>query len=80
MNCESLILLNFIGGCVGLSKKVDFGGQKVVKKTLRLPNFKGRNCNLDFPTLHESNFAAYFTGCQLYGLEKTVKVEKVDFK
>jgi len=46
-----------------------------VEKTLRLPNFKGRACNLDFPALHESNFAAYFTGCQLFGPEKSVKVD-----
>jgi len=53
---------------------------KVNKKALRLPNFKGRACKLDFPALHESNFAAFFTGCQLFGPEKSVKVEKVDFK
>jgi len=41
--------------------------------TLFLPNFKGRACNLDFPALHESNFAAYFTGCQLFGPEKLIK-------
>jgi len=40
-----------------------------------LPNFKGRACKLDFPALHESNFAAYFTGCQLFGPEKSVKVD-----
>jgi len=33
-----------------------------------LPKFKERACKLDFTALHESNFAAYFTGCQLFGL------------
>jgi len=46
-----------------------------MKKTLWLPNFKGRACKLDFPALHKSNFAAYFTGCQLFGPENTVKVD-----
>jgi len=63
--------------------KVDFKGDffglksrlKSIKKAQRLPNFKGRACKLDFPALHESNFAAYFTGCQLLGPEKSVKVE-----
>jgi len=41
----------------------------------RLPNLKGRVCNLDFPALHENNFVAYFTGCQLFGPEKLVKVD-----
>jgi len=54
------------------------------KKTLRLPNFKGRACYLDFPALHESNFAAYFTRWQLFGPEKSVNVDfrgrKVDKK
>jgi len=49
-----------------------------------LPNFKGRACKLDFPALHESNFAAYFTGYQILGPEKSVKVDlrgrKVDKK
>jgi len=40
-----------------------------------LPNFKGRTCKLDFPALHESKFAAYFTGCLLFEPEKSVKVE-----
>jgi len=44
-----------------------------MKKALRLPNFKGRACKLNFPALHESNFAAYFTGCQHFGPEKSIK-------
>jgi len=47
---------------------------KVDKKDW-LPNFKGRACKLDFPALHESNFAASFTGCQILGLEKSNKVD-----
>jgi len=46
----------------------------VDKKAYQLPNLKGRNCKLDFPALHERDFAAYFTGCQLFGPEKSVKV------
>jgi len=49
--------------------------KKSIKKALWLPNFKGRACKLDFPALHESNFAAYFTGCQPFGPEKSVKVD-----
>jgi len=48
---------------------------KSIKKTLLLPNFKGRACNLDFPAQHESNFAAYFTESQLFGPEKSAKIE-----
>jgi len=48
----------------------------VDKETLWLPNFKGRACKLDFPALHESKFAAYFTGCQICGPEKS---DQVDF-
>jgi len=63
--------------------KVDFGGQKVDKKD-QLPNFKGRACNLDFPALNESNFAAFITACQLFEPEKSVEVDfrgqKVDKK
>jgi len=33
-----------------------------------------RTCILDFPALHESNFAAYFTGCHILGPEKLVKI------
>jgi len=66
--------------------KVDFKGDlfrpeksiksqfKPIKKALRKPNFKVRACKLDFPALHESNFAAYFTGCQILGPEYSVKV------
>jgi len=50
------------------------------KKTLLLHNFKGRACKLDFPALHESNFTAYITGCQLFGPEKSVKVDLCDRK
>jgi len=67
--------------------KVDFFGLKSrfksIKMALWLPNFKGRACNLDFPALHESNFAAYFTGCQLFWTQKSIisrKVEKVNYK
>jgi len=45
---------------------------KSIKKMLWLPNFKGRACKLDFPALHESNFAAYFTGCQILGPVKSI--------
>jgi len=72
-----------------LSKKLDFGGAKSQKSTLQsvfeaknlinetlwLPNFKGRACKLDFPALHESKFAAYFTGWLIVGPEKSVKVD-----
>jgi len=34
-----------------------------------------RACNLDFPALHESNFAAYFKGRQTIESVKTVKVD-----
>jgi len=43
---------------------------KVDKKTLF---FRGP-CKLDFTALHKSNFAAYFTECQILGPEKAVKV------
>jgi len=43
--------------------------------TIWLPNFKESACKLDFPALHTSNFAAYFTGCQLFGPEKSAKVD-----
>jgi len=46
----------------------------------RLPYFKGRACKLDFPALHESNFAAYFTGCQLFGPEKSIFEAKKSIK
>jgi len=39
------------------------------------PNFNERTCKLDFPALHESNFAAYFTGCQIFVPEKSVKAK-----
>jgi len=56
-----------------------------------LPNFKGRACNLDFPALHESNFAAYFIqGASFLGpksqlksnfeAEKSILDPKVDLK
>jgi len=87
-------------GClksIFLAWKVDkqsiFEAKKSIKKALRLPNFKGRACKLDFPALHASIFAAYFTGWQLFEPEKSIKsrfwtqksilsrkVEKVDFK
>jgi len=61
--------------------KVNFGGQKVdLSRYKRLSGcliLKG-------PALHESNFAVYFTGCQLLRPEKSVRVNfrgrKVDFK
>jgi len=40
------------------------------KDVFWLPNFKRRACKLDFHALHESNFAAYFTGCQILDPEK----------
>jgi len=52
----------------------NFEANMSLKKAQRLPNFKGRACKLDFPALLESNFAAYLTGCQLFGPEKSVKV------
>jgi len=61
--------------CSRLVKKVDFKGKKSIKKRLRLPNFKGCTCKLDFPALHESNFAAHFTGYLILGPEKSVKVD-----
>jgi len=39
---------------------------------LWLPNFKGRACKLDFPALHKSNFAVYFTERQILGSEKPI--------
>jgi len=50
-----------------LSKKVDFGGQKV--------NLVAKFYGAYFPALLGSNFAAYFTGCQIFGPEKLVKVD-----
>jgi len=47
-----------------------WGCLKSIKKAHRLSTFKGRACKLDFPALHESNFAAYFTGP-----EKSVEVD-----
>jgi len=44
---------------------------KSIKKALWLPYFKGSACKLDFPALHDSNFAAYFTGCQIFGPDKS---------
>jgi len=63
-----------------LSQKVNFGGVKIrlqsrLKMTPWLPNFKGRACKLDFPALHERNFSAYFTGCQIEEPEQSVKVD-----
>jgi len=55
--------------------------KKSIKKTLWLPNFKGRACNLDFLAIDESNFAAYFTGCQIKGRnvdKKSILEAKVD--
>jgi len=63
------MLCSIISSYVGFIEKSRL---KLIKKTLRLSNFKGRACNLDFPALHESNFAAYFKGCQLFGPEKSV--------
>jgi len=41
-----------------------------------LPNFKRRPSKFDFPALHhESKFAAFFTGWQIIGPEKSVKVD-----
>jgi len=57
------------------SKKSLLEAKKSIKKMLWLPNFKGRACNLDFPAVHESNFAAYFKGCQFLGPEKSFKVD-----
>jgi len=48
-----------------------------------LPNFEGLAYKLNFPASHESNFAAYFTGRQIFGPENSAKVgfgPKVDFK
>jgi len=42
---------------------------------LWLPNFKA--CKLDFPVLHESNFAAYFTGSEK-SVKCDIKGRKVD--
>jgi len=48
------------------------------------PNSKGRTCKLNFPALHKSNFAAYFTGCQIRQTRKvdknSVLEPKVDFE
>jgi len=53
-----------------LSKIFDFGGAKRRrKKDALVANFKGRACKLDFPALHESKFAAYFTRWQILGPE-----------
>jgi len=67
--------------------KVDFSGskgdfvfQKVDKKDTWLPNFKGRVCKLDFSPIRESNFAAEFTGYQIFGAAKSVLDPKVDLK
>jgi len=53
---------------LSLSKKVDFGsaksrslGPKVDKKTLRLPNFKGRTCKLNFLHFMEAIYLKQFT-------------------
>jgi len=54
--------------------KSNFGNFEA-KKAPWFPNLKGRACNLDFPALHESNFAAHFTGCQLFGPAKSFKVD-----
>jgi len=63
--------------------KVDFFGfkRRFLRPKIRLmsinklPNFKGRACKLDFSALHKSNFAAYFTGCQIKRPQKAVKVD-----
>jgi len=55
--------------------KVDFEAKKSIKKTLWLPHFKELACKSDFLSLHESKFAAYFTGWQILRLEKSVKVD-----
>jgi len=57
------------------ASKVDFEAKESIKKTLRLPNFKGCACKLDFSALNESNIAAYFTGCQIKEPEKLVEVD-----
>jgi len=49
---------DFIVEFFGLKSRLN----KSIIKTLRLPNFKGSACKLDFPALHKSNFAAYNTG------------------
>jgi len=65
-----------------LSKKVHFGVPKVDEKTLWLPNFKGRACKLDFPTIHESNLLPALQGGRylspkirlnsIFGAEKSI--------
>jgi len=35
---------------------------------------------ISFPALHETNFAAYFTGWQILGPEKSILEPKVDSK
>jgi len=40
-----------------------------------LPNFKGRACKLAFPKLLRSNFASYFTKCQIFEPKHSVKVD-----
>jgi len=47
---------------------------------LWLPNFKGHAFKLYFPAVHESNFIAYYIGCQILWPEKSIKSQKVDFK
>jgi len=44
-----------------LALKVDFWDQKGYKKNSGC-KFNSCACKLDFPELHESKFAAYFTG------------------
>jgi len=80
-NIARLVEKSRFWGCLKSTSKLIFSASKVNKKSIleakksikkahRLPNFKGRACN--FTALHESNFAAYFTGCQLFGPEKLV--------
>jgi len=44
-----------------------------------LTNFKGGVCKLDFPAFPKINFAAYFTGCQIFD-EKSKRKVYVNFE
>jgi len=60
-------------GASKVDKKSIFEAKKSIKEALWLYNFKGHACKLYFPALHESKFAAYFTGWQIFGPESSLK-------